>query len=63
MNIAPHETAELLPELADQALEQAQYDAWVKQKVALARADERPALTITEARKRLLSRLDSLDHV
>jgi len=63
MNVTPHETAELRPELADQAPDQAQYDEWVKHKVAMARADDRPALTIAEARKRLHDRLDSLDHV
>jgi len=56
MNVTPHETAELLPELANQALDQAQYDEWVKHKVAMARADHRPALTIAEARKRLHDR-------
>jgi len=63
MNVTAHETAELLPELVDQALDQAQYDEWVKHKVALSRADHRPALTIVEARKRLHDRLDSLEHV
>jgi len=63
MNVTPHETAERLPELADQALNQAQYDEWVRHKLAMARADDRPALTIAEARKRLHDRLGSLDHV
>jgi len=63
MNVTPHDTSKQLPELVAKALDQAQYDEWVKQKVALARADDRPALTIAEARKRLLGRLDMLEHV
>jgi len=61
MNVTPYDTAELLPDLNDE--DQAQYDEWVRQKIALARADDRPALTIAEAKQRLRDRMDALQHV
>jgi len=46
---ASPEQVTLLHELADDQIEQAEYDEWVRQKVALARADPHPGHTTEEA--------------
>ncbi len=53
--------AELLQRLADDELAQAQHDEWVRAKVTVARADNRPTLTTDEVLTRLGARHDFLD--
>jgi len=45
---APEKVA-LLHELADDQIDQAEYDEWVREKVALAEADPHPGHTVEEA--------------
>jgi len=52
------EQVTLLHELADDQIEQAEYDEWVRQKVALARADPHPGWTIEEAKAQLRAHLE-----
>lgn len=52
--------ADLLQRLADEELAQAQYDEWVKSKVAAARADTRPTMTTEEVQASLKARSDRL---
>lgn len=52
--------AELLQRLADEELAQAQYDEWIRSKVAAARADTRPTLTTAEVANRLTARYERL---
>lgn len=44
---------ELLQRLANEELAQAEYDEWVKGKVAAARADSRPGVTTDQLRQQL----------
>jgi len=55
---APPAQIELLHRLADDEIEQAEYDEWVREKVALARADPHPGWTIEEAKAQLRSHLE-----
>lgn len=52
--------AALLQRLADDELAQAEYDDWVRAKVAAARADTRPLLTTGQVRQRLQTRYQEL---
>lgn len=52
------EHVQLLQRLADEELEQARYDEWVREKVAAARADTRPLLTTQEVQASLEARLE-----
>lgn len=52
------EQAPPLQRLADEELEQARYDEWVREKVAAARADTRPLLTTQEVQASLEARLE-----
>jgi len=60
--LLPQETPpaqiELLNRLADEELEQAEYDEWVREKVALAEADPHPGWTIEEAKAQLRAHLE-----
>ncbi|EOV0216285.1 plasmid stabilization protein [Salmonella enterica] len=64
-NILPNGSADadkaaLLQRLADDELAQAEYDDWVRDKVATARADTRPRLTTEQVRQRLQTRYQEL---
>ena len=48
--------AELLQRLANEELAQAEYDEWVRAKVAVARADNRPGVSTAQLRQQLQSR-------
>jgi hypothetical protein len=48
--------AELLQRLANEELAQAEYDDWVRAKVAAARADKRPGMTADQLRRQLQTR-------
>jgi len=50
---APPAQIELLHRLADDEIEQAEYDEWVREKVARALADPHPGWTIEEAKEQL----------
>lgn len=52
--------AALLQRLADEELAQAEYDEWVRSKVAAARADTRPRMTTEQVRQRLQARHQEL---
>jgi len=52
---APAAQIELLHRLADDEIEQAEYDEWVREKVARARAETGPGLTTDEVKARLRS--------
>lgn len=52
--------AELLQRLADEQLEQAKHDDWVRAKVDAARADKRPSLSTSELRRSLSVRAQEL---
>lgn len=54
------EQVQLLQRLADEELEKAHYDEWVRGKVAAARADTRPKMTTEEVRASLKARSDRL---
>ncbi len=54
------EQVELLQRLADEELERARYDEWVKHKVAAARADTRPGMTTDQVRQLLNARYEEL---
>jgi hypothetical protein len=59
--ISPQSTpdqAELLQQLADEQLQQAEYDEWVRKKVAAARADDRPRLTTAQMMARMNARVE-----
>jgi hypothetical protein len=51
---------ELLQRLADDELAQAEYDEWVRAKVAAARADKRPGMTTEQVRQQLRNRYQEL---
>ncbi|CEJ66599.1 MULTISPECIES: hypothetical protein [Citrobacter] len=57
---ADADKAALLQRLADDELAQAEYDDWVRAKVAAARADARPKLTTEQVRQRLQTRYQEL---
>ncbi|MGM3159169.1 plasmid stabilization protein (plasmid) [Dickeya undicola] len=48
--------AALLQRLANEELAQAEYDEWIRGKVAAARADTRPRMTTEQVRQRLQAR-------
>ncbi|TXT40899.1 MAG: Ribosomal protein S18 [Comamonadaceae bacterium] len=50
--------AELLQRLADEELAQAQHDEWIRDKVAAARADNRPTVSTDDVLARLDARHD-----
>ena len=52
--------AALLQRLADEELDKARYDEWVRAKVAAARADTRPTLSTEEVRASLRARSERL---
>lgn len=52
--------AELLQRLADEELAQAEYDEWVRAKVAAARADKRPGMSTEQVRQLLQARAQEL---
>jgi hypothetical protein len=52
--------AELLQRLADDELAQAKHDEWIRDKVAAARADNRPTVTTDEVMARMDTRYDRL---
>lgn len=52
--------AELLQRLADEELAQAEYDDWVRTKVAAARADKRPGMSTNQLRQTLQARAQEL---
>lgn len=52
--------AELLQRLADEELAQAEYDDWVRTKVAAARADNRPGMSTDQLRQTLQARAKEL---
>ena len=54
------EQVELLQRLADEELEQARHDEWVKNKVAAARADKRPGMSTDQVRQLLQNRYEEL---
>ena len=54
------EQVQLLQRLADEELEQARYDEWVRGKVAAARADTRPGMTTDQVRQLLNVRSEEL---
>jgi hypothetical protein len=54
------EQVQLLQRLADEELEQARYDEWVREKVAAARADKRPGMTTEQLRSMLHQRYEAL---
>lgn len=54
------EQVQLLQRLADEELEQARYDEWVREKVAAARADTRPGMTTDQVRALLNRRYEEL---
>lgn len=51
---------ELLQRLADEELAQAEYDDWVRSKVAAARVDERPGMSTEQLRLQLQARYAEL---
>lgn len=51
---------ELLQRLADEELAQAEYEEWVKAKVAAARADQRPGMSTDQLRQLLQTRAQEL---
>ena len=66
-NISPKahkpERVELLQRLADEELEQARYDEWIKNKVTAARADKRPGMNTNQVRRLLRTRYEYLRSV
>lgn len=54
------EQVQLLQRLADEELEQARYDEWVREKVAAARADTRPGMRTDQVRALLHRRYEEL---
>jgi hypothetical protein len=52
--------AELLQRLADEELAQAEYDEWVRRKVAAARADKRPGMSTEQLSQQLQARYEAL---
>mgnify|MGYP004705256545 CR=1 FL=1 len=54
---------ELLQRLANEELAQAQHEEWVHAKVATARADTRPTMTMEEVRASLQARYERLRDV
>ena len=50
----------LLQRLADEELEQARYDEWVRNKVTAARADTRPGMSTSQLRQLLQTRYEAL---
>lgn len=56
------EHVQLLQRLADEELEQAHHDEWVREKVARARADTRPTMTTEEIRASLKARSERFRH-
>ena len=52
--------AALLQRLADEQLAQAEYDDWVRAKVAAARADKRPGMSTSQLRQLLQARAQEL---
>lgn len=56
------EHVQLLQRLADEELEQAHHDEWVREKVARARADTRPTMTTEEIRAILKARSERFRH-
>ncbi|MDO5103959.1 MAG: hypothetical protein Q4D91_13890 [Lautropia sp.] len=52
------EQVQLLQRLADEELAQARHDEWVRGKVAAARADNRPGMTIERVRELLVRQQD-----
>lgn len=57
------EQVQLLQRLANEELEQARYDDWVRQKVAASRADTRPGMTTAQLRQKLADRYQELHEV
>lgn len=53
--------ADFLQRLADEELAQAEYDEWVRAKVAAARADQRPGVSTDQLRARLQARYQELN--
>lgn len=53
---------DLLQRLANEELAQAEHDDWVCNKVAAARADQRPTFTTAEVEARLSARSQRLQH-
>lgn len=51
---------QLLQRLADEELAQAEYDDWVRAKVASARADKRPGMSTDQLRQSLKARAQEL---
>lgn len=63
MSTSTHDETEqlqLLQRLADEEMEQARYDEWVREKVAAARADTRPGMTTDQVRELLNRRYEEL---
>ncbi|WP_238990264.1 plasmid stabilization protein [Lautropia dentalis] len=54
------EQVQLLQRLADEELERARHDEWVREKVATARADTRPGMTTEQVRSMLNRRYEEL---
>ena len=54
---------ELLQRLADEELVQAEYDDWVRGKVAAARSDLRPGMSTAQLRQTLKARAQNLRNV
>ena len=52
--------ADLLQQLADEELARAEYNDWVRAKVATARADTRPGMSTDQLRQTLKSRAQQL---
>lgn len=58
-NPKPEQT-QLLQRLADEELEQARYNEWVSEKIAVSRADTRPGMTTAQLRQKLADRYQEL---
>ena len=54
------EDADMLRQLADEQQQRAEYDAWVRAKVARARADARPSLTTKQVEEHMEALLDRM---
>ena len=57
---AHSDKAALLQRLANEELAQAEYDDWVRAKVAAARADKRPGMSTSQLRQLLQARAQEL---
>lgn len=51
---------ELLQRLANEELAQAEYDDWVRSKIATSRADKRPGMSTEQLRQQLQARYEEL---